>query len=119
MIVLMLIGIMWNFRNKIPFCLFGGCEDEFKCQVDTERSNEEYLEAEQVNKYCQLCWSKNDNGDCPENVLCYVVETDYGVSDQVEYSTLFDYCEFSCDNLDSKTVFVQYDHFRQKVIVSC
>ena len=118
-IILMLIGIMYNFRSNIPICIFGNCDDENTCEIKTERSTEEFIEVEHINKYCQLCWSKNQNGECPDNVICFVVETTYGVSSNVDYSTFFDYCEIECDNKNTETVFVQYDHFRQKVIVTC
>ncbi|OGI15080.1 hypothetical protein A3K63_03805 [Candidatus Micrarchaeota archaeon RBG_16_49_10] len=115
-VILILIGIMWGFKERIPFCIFG-CEDPGKkCEVATEGSTEQYFDKEQIDKYCTLCWEKNMMGGCEKSVLCYAVDSAYGVN--VNAISDLAHCEFSCSG-NAHTIFVNYDYLRQKVIITC
>lgn len=116
-VILILITIMWNFRDKIQnLCLFD-CDDDEKCDVKTVPSSEEYVDQDLINKYCEICWNKNKKGGCTENVLCYAVHSEYGLD--TEEDRLLDYCEHSCSNMNAKTIFFQYDSLRKRVFITC
>ena len=117
-VILILVGIMWGFRDKIfGICLFGCEPDDERCDTRTVASSEDYVDQAQIDNYCQLCWEKNNFGNCTDNVLCYTISSDYGVRTGA-VSTL-EYCELSCSVSDAHTVFVQYDYLRQKVTLTC
>jgi hypothetical protein len=120
-VILLLIGMFWHFmQNVLHVCLIG-CEDgdQNKCDFQTEASTETYFGEEQIEKYCQLCWEGNKKGECRDNKLCYAVNSEYGVNTNANVTGSIDYCEFSCSNPGSHSVFVQYDYGRQKVMIEC
>ncbi len=120
-VVMVLIGIMWTFRDNISrICIFPPC-NENKCEIKIDKpSNENSLTADIVGKYCNLCWGKSEEGQCPENGLCYAVslETDVNPSSILLQNDVKEYCNIEC-NKNTKTVFFQYDSLIRKVKITC
>lgn len=130
-VVIILIGIMITFRSKIvEMCLFSSCEKEkAKCNVKEQYSTETISDGSDatpiLEKYCDLCWRKNNEGDCRENSVCYIVKlTESSNSATWIINGLPDYCDASklssgdC-NREISSFFVNYDSIKKKIIIEC
>jgi hypothetical protein len=116
-VVVVIIGIMFHFRDKImKICLFPPCEEEIKCDVKPVVATENVVDKNIIEKYCKMCWGKNRNGECKEDSLCYVVNIP--VSNPANIDIGVDYCEITC-NKDVTSFFVQYNFLDKKVYIAC
>lgn len=114
--VLVIIGIMWHFRDQITeICLIPPCEDEIECGEKTIPSHEASFTQDIIDKYCRLCWNKNRGGECSKDHLCYAVSTD---SSSIPPDPSFEYCKNSCGN-NVKTIFVEYKSLEKIVEITC
>ena len=119
-VIIILIGIMWNFRSNIAnLCLFPPCEKP-QCETKTYVQDESSLTKEVAEKYCNLCWEKNQRGECNQDWVCYGVnlETEVNPSSLALGNGVEQFCNIKC-NENTKTVFFEYDSIRQKVDITC
>lgn len=120
-VVLILIGIMTTFRNKITnLCLFPPCEKEEKCDVKPQQSNENILDSNVLEKYCSLCWEKNKRGECGESSVCNVVllSNEANPSQHTINPSVSQYCSVTCSR-DVTYFIVQYDRINKKILIAC
>jgi hypothetical protein len=122
-VILILVGIMWTFRDQIMrICLFPPCEESTEeCDMKTSVSNENDFSRDILTKYCQLCWERNKRGQCKKDSLCYVVNVD-NPSNPFLYLPLSievsQYCSVTCSRL-ATSVYVQYDFLNKKITIAC
>lgn len=116
-VILVLIGIMWRFREKVfGICLFPPCDVEKECEVNTTITTESYFDADILEKYCKLCWEKNRKGECKQDALCYIINVDIPQEPDPVFS--LEYCSVSCSK-DVTSVFVQYKSLTNETIITC
>lgn len=119
-VIMVLIGIMWTFRNNISkICLLPPCNEQ-ECDTTTPSpKTENSLSTEIAGKYCSLCWT-DKNERCSQNLLCYVVNLDSKVNPSSISldNNVKDFCNVKCDK-NTKTIFFQYDYISEKVEITC
>jgi len=106
-VVLIIITMMWQFRDKIvDVCLFPPCDKQGGCNVQPIISEEERFSIMVLDKYCNLCWMKNGGGKCKDDSSCYVLNLKNDFIPGTWPST-HDYCIVTCENAAS-SLYVQY-----------
>jgi hypothetical protein len=114
-VVVVIIGIIWNFRDQIMNIHLFPDQEKVECDSKTVVSHEIKLDLNAINKYCQLCWDKNKRGECGEDNLCYVVNIN---SSSVPTNPSETYCKNLCTN-SAKTIFVQYNYLKENIEITC
>lgn len=115
-VVLVVVGIMIKYKDKIMELSFFDNDEEEKCEVKTEVVSEATLSTAILEKYCDLCYLKNEQGECKDDALCYVINTNL-----INPSTITitkDYCSITC-NREVTSVNVQYKWFTGTVEIAC
>ena len=115
-VVLVVVGIMIKYKDKIMDLSFFDKDEEEKCEVKTEVVSEAALNTAVLEKYCDLCYLKNEQGECKDDALCYVINTNL-----INPSTITinkDYCSITC-NKEVTSVNVQYKWFTGTVEIAC
>lgn len=112
----MVIGVVLKFFGGLNIC-FLDCEKRQPCKVEPVTVRDDRIDSSDLEKYCQLCWKKNNEGRCKENSLCYVLNGDFspGVAIRRPYS---DYCRLECNRAVTSVQFT-YDGTLGKVMVEC
>ena len=107
-VVIVIVGLMVNFFMGKKICLFNCKEEKETCDIKTLVVDEGEITSEIIDKYCYLCWKKNNFGNCKENALCYVVNGNFYA---FQYYPLSDpeHCEITCGK-DSTSIPVSYTH---------
>lgn len=113
--VIVIVGIIWSFRDQIMNIHLFPDQEQVECDTKTVVSHEINLDLNVMNKYCQLCWDKNKRGECGENHLCYVVNTN---TSSVPTSPSETYCKNLCTS-SAKTIFVQYNYLKENIEITC
>lgn len=113
-VIVVVVALVLRFFMKTKICLFD-CKEEVGCKVETTVVEETEITDQTIDKYCYLCWEKNDFGKCRSNSLCYVVR---GYFYPTSYLPEKDYCEIKCDREATSLLFL-YDYVRGKVFVEC
>lgn len=108
-VVLVIISIMWQFRDKIMnICLFPPCNGEEECNVQPVITTESEFTKEVLDKYCSLCWIKNGAGKCRGDSICYVLNLNESfIPDNWNLIKEHEYCIVTCEN-ETSSLFVQY-----------
>lgn len=111
-VVLVIISIMWQFRDKImEICFFPPCDGGKECNVQTVISKETEFTVDELNKYCNLCWEKNGAGNCIEDSVCYVLDLEEDFNHKIPWNSLptkkYNYCFVTCNNTVS-SLYVEY-----------
>jgi len=122
-IILIIIGIMWTFRQQIfNICLFPPCDEEVeKCMTKTTPSSEKEFNRDVLEKYCRLCWERAGKGECRENFVCYVVNVDVQSNPYIYVplsQDVFQYCFVEC-NRTTTSVYVEYNFIDKIVSIKC
>ncbi|MDI6825838.1 MAG: hypothetical protein QMD36_01425 [Candidatus Aenigmarchaeota archaeon] len=119
-VVLVIIGIMFHFREQIMnICLFPPCEEEIRCNIKPAVVTESVVDINVIEKYCKMCWGKNRNGECGEDALCYVVNIPSSNPSSIALSPeVSRYCSITCSR-DVTSFFVQYNFLDKKIYVAC
>ncbi|MCX6821168.1 MAG: hypothetical protein NTW30_00145 [Candidatus Aenigmarchaeota archaeon] len=117
-VVIVVIGIMFHFRDQIMnICLFPPCEEDTKCDVKTavvtETVNKDVLE-----NYCKMCLAKNRNGDCKQDALCYVVNVKNVPSFNPSSVGPLNNCSIDCSK-NVTSFFVQYNFLDKNITIEC
>lgn len=118
-VVFVVVGIILSYRSQIMnTCLTPPCDgEENLCEVETIVSSEQILDSASLQKYCNMCYMKNDNGNCMDNSLCYVVNID----NMIDPSTIIltsEYCSIKCEKAVT-SVYVQYIGLTGTVEIAC
>lgn len=116
-VIIVIVGLMIRFFMGKKICFFDCVEDEKLCEVKTLVIDEYEITSETLNKYCYLCWEKNNLGECKENVLCYVINGNFYASQSYVLSDP-EHCELRCDR-DATSLLFLYDYLRGKVFIEC
>jgi len=116
-VVLVVIGIIISYRSKIMEFSFFEDEQENKCDIETVVSSEQALTSDNLQKYCSMCYMKNDNGECMDDTVCYVVNIDNTINPST-ISLSSNYCSIKC-NKDVTSVYVQYKGLTGTVEIAC
>jgi len=109
-VILVLIGIMWQFRDQIMnICLFPPCNGEEECNIQPVISEESRFTKEVLDKYCNLCWIKNGGGTCEGDSVCYILNLEENFDPSIPWNLMkeYDYCIVTCENIVS-SLYVQY-----------
>lgn len=118
-VIIVLVGIMWTFRENVSkICFLPPCNEQ-TCETKTPPpQNVNSLDVSTIEKYCSLCWGKNEN--CKENVLCYVInsENENNPSSVSISNDIKNFCDVKC-NKATKTIFYQYNYISKKVELTC
>jgi hypothetical protein len=119
-VVIVIIGIMFTFRDKIlKICLFPPCQEDIKCDVKSAVVTEAAGDKLTIEKYCNLCWGKNRNGECKEDALCYVVNAQTPDPSGITLSQeVRDYCKIRCLR-DVTSFFVEYNFLKKEITIEC
>ena len=120
-VVIIIIGIMWQFRDRImEICLFPPCDEE-ECNIQPVISDENRFTEEVLDKYCSQCWIKNGEGKCKGDSVCDVLnlgeEFDFD-SPTAPWLNKHDYCIVTCKDVTS-TVYVQYLSLERMIEIAC
>lgn len=115
-VVLVVLGLIINFRNQIiealNLCQYvPGCKREEKCE--TILVKEVMVNENILNKYCNFCWGKTGLKDYKENCLCYVVKGSFS-----PFAFNNPDCELKCTS-DSDILFFKYDSLFKKIFIEC
>lgn len=114
-VVLVVIGIMFSFRDRImKFCLFPPCNEDVKCDVKPIVTTENVVDQTMIEKYCGMCLVKNRNGECKEDALCYIVNIPTTNPKNFNPSN----CEITCDK-DVTSFFVNYKFLDKNITITC
>jgi len=108
-VVLVIISIMWQFRDRIMnMCLFPPCDEE-ECDVQPVIATESNFTKQVLDKYCNLCWMKNGAGACVGDSVCYILNLENDFDPNVPWNMLkeYDYCIINCNNIVT-SLYVQY-----------
>jgi len=125
-VVLVIISIMWQFRDKITsICLFPPCEDETECNVQPVIQDKESFTEEELDYYCNLCWIKNGAGTCNQNSVCYIfnLEDDINPGDwedvhEIDYNGDSFLCVIKCED-ETSSFYVQYQSLGKIIEITC
>jgi len=119
-VVLVIIGIMFTFRDRImKICLFPPCQEDVKCDIKSTVVTAAAGDQNTIEKYCTMCWVKNRYGECKEDALCYVVNAQtpnpIGITLKPEIAK---YCKITCSR-DVTSFFVQYNFLKKEITIAC
>lgn len=117
-VVIVIIGIMLQFRDKIiNICLFPPCNGEKECNVQSDIATESEFTEVVLDKYCSLCWIKNGEGKCKGDSVCYILnlEEDF---DPDDWTSEYEYCIVTCDK-DTPSLLVQYLAMEEIIEITC
>lgn len=121
-VILVLISIMWHFREQIfDICLFPPCNGgEEDCDVKPVVTTETELTQDVVDKYCKMCWSRNKEGECDEDVLCYIINVTFNTTEHssLKPSPELKYCDINCQR-NATSLWVQYYSLDLTVNITC
>jgi len=115
-VIFVVIGIMIQYKQKIMNLDLFNKNDEKKCEVETTVTSEPNLNNAVLEKYCNLCYLKNEQGKCKEDALCYVINTNLVNPSTISINK--DYCSITC-NKEVTSVYVQYKWLTGTVEISC
>jgi len=116
-VVLVIIGIIFTFRNQIlEIKLFPNNNKD--CDVESIVATEDFFNQNIMDKYCRLCWNKNNMGECKQNAVCYFLSTTFVVEQHASLEPSDDFCELDCYR-DATALFVSYDSFHKKITITC
>jgi hypothetical protein len=116
-VILVVIGLIANFRNQIltslNLCQFTpqGCQQQEECS--TIESTETAVNEAILNKYCNFCWEKTGKIDYKKDCLCYVVSGSFS-----PFTFTHENCELKC-NKSATAVMFTYDARLKKVYIKC
>jgi hypothetical protein len=117
-VVLVVIGIMFSFRDRITnICIFPPCEEEIICDVKPAVVTETAVTQDIIDKYCKMCLGKNRDWECKEDSLCYVVNIQSAFNPFGITPSMND-CEVKC-NRAVTSFFVQYNFLDKKIYITC
>lgn len=120
-VVLVIISIMWQFRDKIMgICLFPPCNGDEECNVQPVITSESEFTEEILNKYCSMCWLKNGEGNCKGDSICYVLNLEEDFNPDIPWDILrdYDYCFVTCEN-ETSSLYVQYQSLDKIIEIAC
>lgn len=122
-VVMILVGIMITFREKLmKICFFPPCGKESVCETNSgpTQSQQSVMNKDVLEKYCNLCWQRNNEGKCNEDRACYFVSfpTASNPSSFPLSPDVSNYCSVKC-NRDATSILVGYDWIDKKVIIEC
>lgn len=115
-VTLVIVGMIIRFFVGKRICFFD-CEEPEMCDVKTLVIDERWINPETLDKYCYLCWEKNEFGKCEKNVLCYVIKGNF-YTNQSYVPRDVEHCELRCNRNATSLLFL-YDHLRGKVFIEC
>lgn len=114
-VVLVIIGIMFGFRDRImKFCIFPPCNEEIICDVKPIVTTENDINQAMIENYCTMCLAKNRNGECKEDALCYIVNIPMTNPNSINPSN----CKITCDK-DVTSFFVNYKFLDKNITITC
>lgn len=114
--ILVIIGLIYNFyvsAGKICLNPWGCTPKEEKCSVKTQIISESSITQEVLQKYCNFCLQKNDQGKCLETSVCYVIKGDFVYSPSISLTN----CDLKCKK-NVNSVIIGYN-IPPKVSVEC
>jgi len=112
-VIIVVIGIVLFFRKQISsinFCWIWGCQQK---ACETVRVNENIIDQQVLDKYCNLCWQKTGSVDLKEDCICYIVN---GSFSPIAYSS--EHCNLRCTS-NSQFLTFTYSHLFNKVYIEC
>lgn len=119
-VVIVVIGIMFHFRDQImTICLFPPCEEDTKCDVKIAAVTETNVNSVVLEKYCKMCWYKNRKGECKVDSICYAVNIP---NSDLTGITLGSEVSGYCNRVCSRSVtsfFVEYSFIDKKISITC
>jgi hypothetical protein len=112
-VIIVVIGIILAFRKEISsinFCWIWGCQPK---ACETVRVNENLIDQQVLDKYCNLCWQKTGAAELKEDCICYIVN---GSFTPFTYSS--EHCELKCTSASQFITFT-YSHLFNNVSIEC
>ncbi|MBU5688679.1 MAG: hypothetical protein KQA41_00410 [Candidatus Aenigmarchaeota archaeon] len=117
-VVLVLIGIMMAFKDKIlKICFFPPCEQKTKCDFETQNVQEIDANENIIAKYCFLCYEKSK--ECEKDKICYIVSFENNFDFSNDYIDIGEEkCEITCLK-NTNMLYFSYSYFEDKIKVGC
>jgi hypothetical protein len=119
-VILVVVILFWRFFSSVNICFFN-CEQKPKaCDVEpiVLQDPDDNIDSSDLDKYCYLCWERNNKGECKENSLCYVLNGNFDPTAKEISVPYSEYCKLLCSKTVTSLQFT-YDGTLKRVMVEC